>query len=127
MYDSSQVGVMYKRITDLVIKYNPDMSADIRFIEVSAVKMADGTIREFPGTNTQVAYHVAPTSYADVRQLVNPTTGAAIPGATMTRQAIMLGILADCRDAQVKRDEAAAAALAALNAEASAASQTTSG
>jgi hypothetical protein len=114
MYDSSQVGVMYKRITDLIIKYNPDMSADVRFVEVSAVKMADGTIREFPGTNTQVSYHVDPSSYSDVRQLVNPTTGAAIPGATTTRQAIMLGILADCRDAQIKRDEAAAAALAAL-------------
>lgn len=108
-YDSSAVGVSYTRVPHLDIDYPSPSTAQVRIIEAAAVKMADGSILQH-GVTGQLSWSIGPADMGHVLQLRDPTTGAAIPGATMTRQQLMLGLLAEIRERQDARDAAEAAA-----------------
>lgn len=101
-YDSSQVGVPYIRVPLLQIEYPQPLHASVRISEVEAVQLADGSIRHLNELG-EISFTVLPSGMADVLQLVDPTTGADIPGATMTVQSLMLGILAMVRREQKKQ------------------------
>lgn len=107
-YDASAVGVPYTRVPLIEIRYPGPLTAHVRVIEAEAVQLADRSIREL-GQQGQLEWTIGPADMGQVLQLVHPDTGAAIPGATMTRQALMMGLLAEIRYRQQLRDTPAAA------------------
>lgn len=104
-YDSSANGALYRRVDRIAIEYSTPLTAQIRANETTAVKAADGTVYKVRDERT-LAIDVAPTDFGTVLQLRDPTTGAAIPGATMTVQQLMLGMLAFLRVEQLRLDAA---------------------
>lgn len=101
-YDSSQVGVPYIRVPSIQIEYPQPLHASVKLSEVEAVMLADGSIRQLNELG-EISFMVTPAGMADVLRLVDPTTGDDIPGATMTVQQLMLGILAMVRREQRKQ------------------------
>lgn len=102
-YNSTAAGALYRRIDRITIDYPTALTASIRANETDAVKGADGASYKVRDTRT-IAVDVAPADFSTVLQLVDPTTGADIPGATMTVQALMLGMLAFLRVEQKALD-----------------------
>lgn len=99
-YDASTVGVPYVRVPTIQIRYPKPLHGYVTFQEVEAVLLADGTIRQI-GDLGEKSFEIKPEDMADVLQLVDPNTGSNIPGATMTVQNLMLGILAIIRREQI--------------------------
>jgi len=101
-YDSSQVGVPYIRVPAIQINYPQPLHAAIRFQEVEAVILADGSPRQLNELGER-SFTVSPSQMSDVIQLVDPTTGVDLPGQTMTVMQLMLGMLAVIRREQVSQ------------------------
>lgn len=101
-YDSSAVGVPYIRVPSIQISYPQPLHATIRFQEVEAVILADGSTRQLNEMGER-SFNVTPGQMADVIQLVDPTTGLDIPGHTMTVMQLMLGMLAVIRREQLSQ------------------------
>lgn len=99
-YDSSQVGVPYVRVPTIQISYPQPLHGSIKFQEVEAVILADGTPRQLNELGER-SFTVTPAQMSDVIQLVDPTTGNDIPGQTTTVLQLMLGILAMIRREQL--------------------------
>lgn len=108
-YVANQVGVPYTRVRQMTIDYQRPNTASVRCIETQSVLLADGSVSALPRPESDLLITIQPQDFARSVQLVHPDTGLAIPGATMTIQQIMLGILAVVREAQVARDLAASA------------------
>ena len=104
-YDSSEVGVPYTRIPEVVIDYPMPLTAIVNCTEVDSLKLADGELLQY-GSPGQFTFQINPNDMGEVIQLVDPTTGHDIPGATMTVQQIMIGILGVIRSRQKLRDAA---------------------
>ena len=102
-YDSTLPGALFRRFPTILINYPTALTASIRAEEVDAVKTTDGSVLPVRSTRTLIV-DVAPSDFATVLQLVDPTTGANIPGGTMTVQALMLGMLAFLRKEQLRLD-----------------------
>jgi len=102
-YDSSAVGVPYTRVPLIEIRYPGPLTAQVRVLEAEAVQLADHSIREL-GQQGQLEWTIGPGDMGQVLQLVHPDTGADIPGATMTYQQLMLGLLAAIRHQQKLAD-----------------------
>jgi hypothetical protein len=102
-YDASQVGEPYVRVPHIHIDYPEPLTATVRINEVEAVKLADGSVRTLAQLG-DMAFTIRPQDMATSLQLVHPDTGVPIPGATMTYQQIMLGLLAAIRAKQIERD-----------------------
>jgi len=100
-YDASQVGRPYVRVPSIQIKYPSPLHATVTFQEVEAVVLQDGSVRQI-GDLGERSFSVDPGDMDDVLQLRDPTTGNVIPGATMTVQQLMLGMLAIIRREQTK-------------------------
>lgn len=100
-FDASQVGRPYVRVPSIQIRYPEPLHASVTFQEVEAVVLQDGTVRQI-GELGERSFSVKPSDMDDILQLQDPTTGAAIPGATMTVQQLMLGMLAMIRREQTK-------------------------
>lgn len=103
-YNSVAIGDSYVRAPLVEIRYPGPMTAHVRIIEAEAVKMKDGTVRELVAQLGQLEWTVGPADMGQVLQLVDPDTGADIPGATMTNQQLMLGLLAAIRARQKLAD-----------------------
>jgi hypothetical protein len=101
-YDSSAVGVPYVRVPLIEIKYPEPHTAHVRVLEVEAVKLADGSIRELRQLG-QIEWHIGPGDMGKVAQIPHPDTGAPT-GATTTNQQLMLGLLAAIRAQQLLLD-----------------------
>lgn len=104
-YNSSAPGALYRRFDVIRIEYPTALTAAIIANETDAVKTNTGEVLKVRDTRT-VRVDVAPADFSRVLQLVDPTTGAAIPNATMTVQQVMLGILAFLREKQDEMDAA---------------------
>jgi hypothetical protein len=103
-YNSSEVGVPYIRVPELGIKHPEPGTAQVRFAEDLAVKMADGSIASIAAAG-EVAFQVSPADMLTEVPLVDPTTGQPLPGnPRVTYQHVMLCILAVVRARQVERD-----------------------
>lgn len=108
-YDSSQVGVEYIRIPRIQIHYPAPLTATIEASEVTAVQMADGSVKAWNDTTRQMpSISVGASDMATEFPLRDPTSGAEIPGATMTVQQLMVGIMSYLRMHQLARDFAEA-------------------
>lgn len=102
-YDASSVGTPYIRVPLIEIRYPNPLTANVRILEAEAIKLADNSIRELQQLG-QHEWTIGPADMGHVLQLVHPDTGANIPGATMTRQQLMLGLLAEIRYQQNLKD-----------------------
>lgn len=99
-YNSSAVGVPYIRVPTIQISYPQPLQGNIRFQEVEAVILADGSTRQLNELGEK-SFSITPAQMQETIQLIDPTTGADIPGQTMTVMQLMLGILAVIRREQV--------------------------
>lgn len=106
-YNSTQPGAVYRRINRITIEYPTPLTASVRANETEAVVEIGGGVAHKRDTRS-LAVDVAPADFSRVMQLVDPTTGADLPGATMTVQALMLGMLAFLRAEQRRLDSAEA-------------------
>lgn len=102
-YNSTDIGDPYVRVPLVEIKYPAPGVANIRIIEDLAIKAKDGSIKHLE-TLGQLEWSITPSDMGKSLQLVHPDTGDAIPGATMTYQQLMLGLLAAIRYQQNLRD-----------------------
>ena len=97
-YDSSQVGVPYVRANKIIIDYSETGMPEVVVEQALAVKLADGTIREFDQIQSfSLVLNLQDTTPIP---LVDPTTGANL-GANTTLGQVMLGILAVIRKNQL--------------------------
>jgi len=101
-YNSSQAGVPYVRVSKIIIEYPEPYKAVVTCTEVEAVKLADNSVRKLVDLG-ELRFEVNPNQMADVLNVVNPDDGSVIPDTTVTKQQVMLGILAVIRDAQTKQ------------------------
>lgn len=102
-YDSTAAGALFRRIPQITINYPTALTASVRAEEVDAIKTTGNQVFQIRGTRTLMK-EIAPQDFSEVLQLVDPTTGANIPGQTMTVQALMLGVLAFLRKEQKRLD-----------------------
>ena len=99
-YDSSQVGVPYCRVNNIVIQYPPIGIPMVTLEQESAVKLADNSIVRL-GVLPSISFSLDMISNAaSPIALINPTTGANL-GANTNLQQVMLGILAVIRQQQL--------------------------
>lgn len=102
----------YPRITDISISYSTAGVPRIEYVEQLAVVDGDDNVQHIGTASTRHALDMG--QITEPVQIVNPITGAVIPGQTVTSQQLMIGILAFLRADQVRRDaEHAAAAVQA--------------
>lgn len=102
-YVTNVVGDPYVRIDRITIDYSKPLEAFIQARERTAILLVDDSIVMQPGEHT-LSINIGPQNFADVIQLVDPTTGADMPGATMTVQTLMVGITSFLRKYQRLRD-----------------------
>ena len=102
-YDASEVGNPYTRVPEIQISYAPDMSATIKCKEVLAIKTLNGDFLQLSDEG-ELSFNLSGSDYSESVQIVNPATGADVPGMTVTIQQVMLSILAVIRSRQKIRD-----------------------
>ena len=98
----------YPRVPRLTISYSPSGVPSIEYIEAIAVVDGNNQVQQLDGNTSSHVMDLA--SITEPVQIVHPATGQAIPGQTITSQALMLGILAFLRADQLRRDAQADAA-----------------
>lgn len=117
-YDSSQPGVLYRRVDDLRIRYSQPNRAAISAQESDAVLTVSGEVVRKADTRL-LQIEMQPADFAGIAQLVDQTTGAelhAVPQQWLTlleqgkipKALVMLGILAMIRAEQKRLDAAEA-------------------
>lgn len=95
----------YPRITDISLHYAADGSVAAEYTEVMAVVDGNGAVQHL--SNGASRHRLDMDTITEPVQIVHPATGAAIPGQTVTKQQLMLGLLAFLRADQMRRDAAA--------------------
>ena len=101
-YDSSQPGVLYSRIPRIVIEYPIGQPPTAYIEQTQSVMLNDGSVVN-AGPLPPINVTIDPTQMATTNiNLVDLNTGATT--GTTTVMAVLLGILAVARDAQLKAD-----------------------
>lgn len=95
----------YPRVTLVEIKYSRTGMPTAEYVEQMSVVDGDGNVQHIDASANR--YELDFSSIVEPVQIVDPTTGAAIPGQFATSQQIMLGLLAFLRADQLRRDAAA--------------------
>ena len=101
----------YPRVTEINIRYAASGSAEAEYTEVMAVVDGNGSVQHLD--HGAARYKLDMDAITEPAQVVNQATGADIPGQTVTRQQLMLGIFAFVRADQVRRDAEASNAVSA--------------
>ena len=103
-YNSSNVGVPYIRANRIVFEYPADdlpgvPQVTMQIEQTEGVKMADGSRRTLKQLPTITSKLDQAQQWTEQIPLVDPTTGAPT-GQYVTRQQVMLSVLAVVRAAQ---------------------------
>lgn len=99
-YDTTN-NLPYPRVTRIIIDYPESQAPTVDYVERTAIVDSSGAIRMLDGGGQQVRMQV-PGATEPVG-LVDPATGASIPGST-TVQELLMGITAMIRRDQLLRD-----------------------
>lgn len=100
-YDTTN-GLPYPRVTRIVIDYPESGIPVVEYTERTAIVDSSGTIRRLDDAGQRIVLEVPPP--LEPIQVVNPATGADIPGMTTTVQDTMLNVTAIIRRDQKRRD-----------------------
>jgi hypothetical protein len=100
-YDTTQHKI-YPRVPSVTMQYAESGIPVVEYTERDAVVDGDGAVRHINGGGIQVAMQF--DALPDTVQCVNPATGESIPGMMVTKQQVMLGVLAFVRADQLRRD-----------------------
>lgn len=92
----------YPRVTAIFITYAADGTAHIEYVEQMAVLDGGGTVQHL--SEPTARYELNLGALNEPVQVVNPATGQVIPGQTVAKQQLMLGLLAFLRADQLRRD-----------------------
>jgi hypothetical protein len=100
-YNASQIGVPYVRASRIIINYPDAGVLPSAYVEQSsAIKLADGTIREIDTMNV-LKWNIDLVNHGnDPIPLVDPTTGNAL-GSNTTYNNLMVQLLAAIRAEQL--------------------------
>jgi hypothetical protein len=99
---NTTLHTVYPRVSTLVIQYPENGVAKADYLERDAIVDSSGLVRHLDGGGTQVPLQF--DALPDAVPCVNPATGEVIPGMTVTKQQLMLGVLAFIRADQLRRD-----------------------
>lgn len=97
-YDTTN-GLPYPRVTDIAIKYRETGELFVHYRERMAIVDAGGVVRLLDGGETEHALSLPLQPVG----LVNPATGAQIPGST-TVPSLLMNVTAMIRRDQLLRD-----------------------
>lgn len=100
-YDTTQ-HKPYPRVTQVTIDYSQSGVPTVRYVEQLSVVDGDNKVQHLASAPVQRLLDLSKIQ-API-QIVNPSTGADIPGMTVTIQQLMLGILAVLRADQKRLD-----------------------
>lgn len=92
----------YPRITKIEIAYSEDGASSVEYVEQMAVVDGDGKVHHIGSVASRHTLNI--DAVPDPLQIISPATGQPIPGHTVTRQQLMLGLLACLRADQLRRD-----------------------
>jgi hypothetical protein len=92
----------YPRITEVTLSYPKSGDPTVEYVERMAIVDGSGHVQHLDNGSTRQVLDLAAIN--EPVQIVNPATGQPIPGMTVTRQQVMLGLLAFLRADQVRRD-----------------------
>jgi hypothetical protein len=93
----------YPRVTEVNIKYSPTGESHTEYTEQLAVVDGDNNVQHIDASASRHVLDFA--SITEPVQLVNPATGEYIPGQFVTKQQVMLSLLAFLRADQLRRDQ----------------------
>ena len=102
----------YPRVTRIVIEYPESGIPVVTYDEHTAIVDGDNRVQMLAATGQQHVLLIDPAKFAEPIQIVHPSTGADIPGQSITLQQIMLGVTAVVRADQLRRDAEADAVAA---------------
>jgi hypothetical protein len=94
----------YPRVTKVEISYSPTGDSHTEYMEQMAVVDGDGNVQHIDASASRHILDFA--SITEPVQLVNPATGEHIAGQFVTKQQVMLSLLAFLRADQLRRDQA---------------------
>lgn len=100
----------YVRVPQIEIRYSPTAETKVTYVELMAIVDANDKVQHLDGVGVQVKMDL--DSITEPVQCVDPQTGADIPGMTITKDQLMLGILAFIRADQIRRDAESAGTVA---------------
>lgn len=92
----------YPRVTEVILRYSESSVPSIEYVEQMAVIDADRTVRHLAAAPTRHVLDL--TAITEPVQVVHPATGLPIEGKAVTRQDLLLGLLAFLRADQLRRD-----------------------
>jgi hypothetical protein len=93
----------FPRVPEVTIRYSPEGKTSVEYLELMAVVDGDDKVQHLSIQPQRHAFDLE--SITQPVQVVDPATGADIPGKTAVSQELMLGILAFLRADQKRRDE----------------------
>lgn len=98
----------YPRITEVTISYPQSGDPTVEYVERMAIVDGSKNVQHLDNGSTINVLDLAAIN--EPVQIVNPATGQPILGMAVTRQQVMLGLLAFLRADQLRRDADADAA-----------------
>ena len=94
-FNTTQIGVPYKRVNRIVIEYAAPFTARVTFTEQEFVPLVDGSHRSV-GNENERSFEVNPENMADTLPVTDVETGAPL-GIETDYGHVMLGIVAAIR------------------------------
>ena len=100
-YDARDSQV-FVRVPQVEIRYDKNNVPDITYVELFAIVDADNKLQHLDGVGVQVKLDIS--KITEPVQCVHPVTSEPIPGMTVTKEQLVLGLLAFIRADQQRRD-----------------------
>lgn len=100
-YDARESQV-FVRVPQVEIRYDKNNVPDITYVELFAIVDGDNKLQHLDGVGVQVRLDI--NKITEPVQCVDPITGEPIPGMSVTKEQLVLGLLAFIRADQKRRD-----------------------
>ncbi len=104
-YQITEVGAVHRRVATITIELSDPRNGNVRIEEADAILTKDGEVLRLRGARTLNAT-ISPAMLTQTFPTINLTTGLQTPSGTITGQAILAGLQALARSAQVAADAA---------------------
>jgi hypothetical protein len=108
-YQITQVGAVHRRVTSITVEMSDPRNGNVRIEEADAILTTEGEVLRVRGGRTLNA-SISPAMMAQAFPTVNLTTGLQTANGTITGQAVVAGLQALARSAQIAADAAEAPA-----------------
>lgn len=99
-FNGSVPGQPYLRVRSIQVLYDQPNHAQVSCTQAWAVLTTEGEVVPLAVPEESFSFEVAPADMATAVPLIDPATGAVIPGQTVTHGQCMLSMLAVIRHQQ---------------------------